>query len=202
MIIPILGLLALFSPILLGGRLRRFGDVRLRQAVVLPIALISQVVIIEIIPEANHAALSAAHIVTYAMAGWFVWVNRAIPGLWIIAAGSASNGITIAVNGGTLPASRTALNVAGVHPKPGEFLNSGVLAHPHLSFLGDVFAIPDRFPLSNVFSVGDVLIVVGVFWAAQRICGSRLAPTWRPPTEIDGTATLKAGTSAVDPLPL
>jgi Family of unknown function (DUF5317) len=194
-IISVLGLLALISPRFFGGRLRRFGDVRLRQAIVLPIALFAQVVIIELIPEANHAALSAVHVATYVAAGWFVWVNRAIPGLWIVSLGAASNGITIAVNGGTLPASRSALNTAGIHPKPEEFLNSGVLAHPHLGFLGDVFAIPERFPLANVFSVGDALIVIGVFWAAQRICGSRLAPVWRAPADksvtpsADDTAT-------------
>jgi hypothetical protein len=202
MIIPVLGMLALLSPILAGGRLRRFGNVRLRHAVVLPIALIAQVVIVEVIPEANHAALSALHVATYVAAGWFVWVNRAIPGLWIIALGAASNGITITVNGGTLPASRSALSTAGIHLKPGEFLNSGVLAHPHLSFLGDVFAIPDRFPLSNVFSIGDTLIVIGVFWAAQRICGSRLAPAWQPPAEVADNAALKAATSTVDSVPL
>ena len=202
MIIPLMGLLALISPLFTGGRLRRFGDVRLRQAIVLPIALISQVIIIEVIPEANHAALSAVHIATYVAAGWFVWVNRAIPGLWIIALGAASNGITIALNGGTLPASRAALNAAGIHPKAGEFLNSGVLAHPHLGFLGDVFAIPERFPLANVFSVGDALIVAGVFWAAQRICGSRLAPAWRPPVDTAGGAALKAAPPAADPVTL
>ena len=202
MIIPLLGLIALLSPLLFGGRLRRFGDLRIRQAVVLPVALVSQVVIIEVIPKANHGALSAVHVATYVAAGWFVWVNRAIPGLWIIAVGAASNGITIALNGGTLPATRAALNAAGVHPKPGKFLNSGVLAHPHLGFLGDVFAIPDRFPLSNVFSAGDALIVIGVFWAANRICGSRLAPAWRP---LAGTAdgeTLKAAPSDADAVPL
>jgi len=201
MIIPLMGLLALISPVFTGGRLRRFGDVRLRQAIVLPIALISQIVILEVIPEANHAALSAVHIATYVAAGWFVWVNRAIPGLWIIALGAASNGITIALNGGTLPASRAALNAAGIHPKAGEFLNSGVLTHPHLGFLGDVFAIPAGWPLSNVFSVGDALIVIGVFWAAQRICGSRLAPAWRPTAEITPDTALKAATPAVDPVP-
>jgi hypothetical protein len=195
-IIPALGLLALLSPILFGGRLRRFGDVRLRQAGVLPIALVCQVVILEVIPKANHGALSAVHVATYVAAGWFVWVNRAIPGLLIMSLGAVSNGLTIALNGGTLPASRGALIVAGIHPKPGQFRNSGVLVHPHLAFLGDVFAIPDRFPLSNVFSVGDALIVVGVFWAAQRICGSRLAPAWRPSVEIAGR--LKAAPPAAE----
>ena len=41
--------------------------------------------------------------------------------------------------------------------------NSTVIgAGTRLSFLGDVFAIPDGTILANVFSVGDVLIVVGV----------------------------------------
>jgi hypothetical protein len=202
MIIPLLGLIALISPLFTGGRLRRWGDVRLRHAFVLPIALVSQVVIIEVIPKANHGALSAVHIATYVAAGWFVWVNRAIPGLWIIALGAASNGITIALNGGTLPASRSALNAAGIHPKDGKFLNSGVLAHPHLGFLGDVFAIPAGSPLSNVFSIGDTLIVIGVFWAAQRICGSRLASAWRPTADAVPTDTVKATPPGVDAVPL
>ena len=120
------------------------------------------------------------HLATYVAAGWYVVLNRRIPGLWIVALGAASNGIAIAANGGTLPASRTALETAGIHLEPGEFLNSGVLEHPHLGFLGDVFAIPAGFPLANVFSVGDVLIVLGVAWGSHRVCGSRLVPPCAP----------------------
>jgi Family of unknown function (DUF5317) len=202
MIIPLLGLLALLSPLLAGGRLRRFGDIRITAPYVLPVALVAQVVVLEVIPEANHTALSAVHVATYAAAGWFVWVNRAIPGLWIIALGAASNGITIALNGGTLPASRSALETAGIHLKPGEFLNSGVLPHPHLGFLGDVFAIPEGFPLANVFSIGDVLIVVGVAWAAHRICGSRIVPAWRPQLKQDSVTPLHNPTPAAGVVPL
>ena len=54
-----------------------------------------------------------------------------------------------------------------------------MLPHPRLGFLGDVFAIPAGFPLANVFSIGDVLIVLGVGWGAHRICGSRLVPALR-----------------------
>jgi hypothetical protein len=189
-----MALLALLSPRLSGGRLRRFADVRLVRPWLLAADLVVQVVVISVVPEANHTVLSAVHVATYAVAGWWVWMNRHVPGLWLIALGAASNGITIAVNGGTLPASRSALATAGIHPKPGEFLNSGVLAHPKLGFLGDVFAVPDRFPLSNVFSIGDVVIVLGVAWAAHRICGSRLVPTWRPPAAVthEGDPTVHA----------
>ncbi|MGZ4594089.1 MAG: DUF5317 domain-containing protein [Actinomycetes bacterium] len=180
MIVPVLGLLAALSPVLAGGRLRHFAALRLRQGWVVLLALLAQVVAIEVVPGASHPLLSAVHLATYAAAGWFVWVNRRIPGLMLVALGAASNGVTIAVNGGTLPASASALARAGIHLTPGEFLNSGVLPHPRLAFLGDVFAIPAGFPLANVFSVGDVLIVLGVGWGAHRICRSRLAPAWHP----------------------
>ena len=190
MIIPVLGLLAVLSPVLAGGSLRRLADLRFRGTWVLVAALVAQVVAIEVVPGANHAVLSAVHLATYVAAGWYVVLNRRIPGLWIVALGAASNGVAIAANGGTLPASRSALETAGIHLEPGEFLNSGVLEHPHLGFLGDVFAIPAGFPLANVFSVGDVLIVLGVAWGAHRVCGSRLVPPWRGPSGPAPAATL------------
>ncbi len=180
MIIPLMGLLAVLSPALAGGRLRRLAEVRFRHTWVVLVALAAQVVAISVLPEANHTVLSGVHLATYGAAGAFVWLNRTIPGLLVVAAGAASNGVTIALNGGTLPASQSALERAGLHLTPGEFLNSGVLEHPRLGFLGDVFAIPAGLPLSNVFSVGDVVIVLGVAWGAHRICGSRLVPAWTP----------------------
>jgi hypothetical protein len=57
-------------------------------------------------------------------------------------------------------------------------VNSGVVEHPKLAFLGDVFAVPAQFPLANVFSVGDVLIILGVGMASWRICGTRWTRPW------------------------
>ena len=190
MIIPVLGVLAVLSPLLAGGSLRRLGDLRFRGTWILVAALLAQVVAIEVVPDADHGVLSAVHLATYVAAGGYVVLNRRVPGLGIVALGAASNGIAIAANGGTLPASRTALETAGIHLEPGEFVNSGVLEHPHLGFLGDVFAIPAGVPLANVFSVGDVLIVLGVAWGAHRVCGSRLVPSWRTRPEAAPADTL------------
>ena len=41
-----------------------------------------------------------------------------------------------------------------------------------------MFAIPAGWPLANVFSVGDVLIVLGVAVASWRICGTAWTPPW------------------------
>ena len=40
--------------------------------------------------------------------------------------------------------------------------NSVLVARPALEPLTDIFALPAWLPLSNVFSVGDVLIGIGV----------------------------------------
>jgi hypothetical protein len=137
-------------------------------------------VAISLVPGWPRPILVAAHLLSYVLAGWWVWENRGIAGLPIITLGGFLNGFTIAINGGTLPASPTALARAGIHPVAGDFNNSGIIAHPHLAFLGDVFAIPAGWPLANVFSIGDFLILAGLFYGLHRTCGSRLVPTrWR-----------------------
>ncbi|HEY4315873.1 MAG TPA: DUF5317 domain-containing protein [Actinomycetes bacterium] len=181
MIIPLIGVLAILSPVLAGGDLRRLGDLRFRGSWVVLVALVAQIVVLSVIPGDNRTVLAAVHLATYAAAGWFVVMNRRVPGILVVAVGAASNGLTIAINGGVLPASRGAVQRAGLHLDPHEFVNSGVLAHPHLGFLGDVFAIPSWVPLANVFSIGDLVILCGVTWGAHRACGSRLVPAWSGP---------------------
>ncbi|MEP1124001.1 MAG: DUF5317 family protein [Ilumatobacter sp.] len=50
------------------------------------------------------------------------------------------------------------------------FENSNVNADARLAFLGDVFAIPANWPLANVFSIGDVIIVVAATYLAHVWC--------------------------------
>jgi len=118
------------------------------------------------------------HVLTYVAALGFAWMNRRAAGVWIVAAGAFTNGATIAVNGGTLPASAAAAQAAGIE-QGSDFANSAVLDNPVLPWLGDVFAWPAPLPLANTFSVGDVLIVVGVWvaaWSGTRRLGSERAP--------------------------
>ena len=95
--------------------------------------------------------------------------------------GGLLNFVAIAANGGVMPADpELALHVAR---EAGEgFVNSGAIANPHLLFLGDVFATPESWPLYNVYSVGDITIVLGVLVLLHGVCRSRLVPRrWRTP---------------------
>ena len=58
----------------------------------------------------------------------------------------------------------------------GEFANSAVVDDAQLQFLGDVFATPTWLPLHNVFSIGDGILLLGVFVLVHVACGSKIVP--------------------------
>jgi len=146
---------------LLGGRLDRLGQVRFRWA---PLALLGLAVQVALfsdpLAEAVSATGPAIYVASTAVVLAAVLRNLAIPGVAIIAIGAASNLVAIVANGGYMPADPGALAVAG-GIGPG-YSNSSVVSDPALAFLTDVFATPAWIPFANVFSIGDVLIGIGV----------------------------------------
>lgn len=118
---------------------------------------------------------AAAHIASYALCFGFLLANHTLPGLWVVALGGAVNLVAIAANHGVMPATHSAMAAAGKLAQTSEFVNSAVVAHPKLLFLGDVFAVPQPLFLANVFSAGDVLIVIGAGMLLHQICRARLA---------------------------
>ena len=148
---------------LLGGRLDRLSELRFRWAWLALLGLFVQVVLFsgagstllkggigEVIYVASTAAVLLA-----------VLRNLRIAGMALVALGAASNLAAILANGGVMPTTEAALAAAGLEPTD-EFSNSAVIDDPALAPLTDVYAIPPWLPLHNVFSVGDVLIAVGI----------------------------------------
>lgn len=177
--------LALLSVPLLGGNPARLADVRIKAPAIAWLALAVQVLIVSVIPDAAPSALTLLHVASYALAGYFVWTNRAVPGLPILAIGWGLNALVILVNGGVMPAaSRVAEAGSRGAGNAREFLNSRPLEAPRLSLLGDNYALPESWPFHNVFSVGDVFIALGAFVALHWICDSaipRALSRLRPP---------------------
>ncbi len=173
-ILPVLVLVALATVPLLGGRLSALADVPLRLGALALAALALQVLAFTVFPDRLEGVHVPVHVATYVLAGVVAWANRSVPGVPLIALGGALNAAAILANGGVMPASADALATAGLAAElPGAFANSASVADARLAVLGDVFAVPAGVPLANVFSIGDVLIVVGVTWGAHRIGGSR-----------------------------
>jgi hypothetical protein len=170
---------------LLGGRLSALGElpVTAKSAIIGALALQLLVTMLPtLLPEATASAL---HLGSYALAVWFLWANRRLPYLWIAALGGACNLLAIAVNGGSMPAAPAALRSAGLVNAHDAFTNSGHVENARLAFLGDIWSIPQGWPFANVFSVGDVILLVGAAALVLRVCGApRLTGRVRRPQAV------------------
>ena len=157
--------------LLLGGRLSALGGLHFAWAPVAIAGLVVQVVLFTA-TGADVAGSLAPAIYVASTAAVFVAVirNLGTKGMPVVALGAAANLIAISANGGMMPTTPEALAAAGLDG-PGAYTNSVVVANPALQPLTDIFAIPAGVPLANVFSVGDVLIGLGIVFviaAAMR----------------------------------
>lgn len=178
MILPVVIVLLIVSVPLLGGDLRRVGDLRLRWTGLALVALLGQILVINVFGDVlDHSMAAVLHVATYVPAGLVAIGNRRVPGVLLIAIGGAMNFAAIVANGGVMPASPTALASAGMPLSETGFANSTAVAAPRLALLGDIWAVPAGWPLANVFSLGDVLLVVGAAVLLHRTCRSRRFPS-------------------------
>jgi MFS family permease len=87
--------------------------------------------------------------------------NVRIPGLAIIGVGGASNLVAIVANGGYMPVSPEGAQAVG-HALASGYGNTVMAANPILKPLTDIIIVPPPLPLANVYSIGDLLIVMGL----------------------------------------
>jgi uncharacterized protein DUF5317 len=152
----------LFLGLIGGGRLTGLAELRFRWSAVMLAGLLVQVILFtDAIAERVGALGPPIYVASTAAVLVAVLRNLAIPGMAIVVAGAASNLAAIVANGGFMPVSPGALLALGKSPAT-IYSNSAVVADPALWFLTDIFALPSWLPFTNVFSVGDVLIAVGV----------------------------------------
>jgi len=174
-------LLLLVTVPVAGGRLSRLSELRIRGLWLAAAAFAIQVVLVTVVPSGDETLHRIAHLFTYGLVAACILRNLDIRFMWLVAVGGFLNYVAIAANGGVMPASASALRTAGLDPASGEFANSDLVRNPHVGFLGDVFAIPAGWPGANVFSVGDVLMVLGAFLVLHAATGSRLFASGRSP---------------------
>jgi hypothetical protein len=175
-LVAVVVLAALAVP-LAGGHLGALVEVHLRHGWAIFAALGLEIAAMEL-PGLADGLRSLLLVAAYPVGAVFLAANWQLPGMPLVTLGAALNLLAITVNSGVMPASPSALAGAGLGVQEPGFQNSTALAEPRLAFLGDVFHLPASWPLSNVFSVGDILIALGIAWALHRICRSRLAPSW------------------------
>jgi hypothetical protein len=176
--------LCLLSVVVAGGDLGRLADLRLRLPGLAVAGIAVQVLIVSVAPGDALAGLQAPlHVLSYALLGGFGWANRRVTGVPVVLAGGVLNALAILANGGVMPADPAVAGAVANHAAPGEFINSAAVDDARLAFLGDVLATPGSLPLRNVYSVGDVIVVIGLLVVVHAAChvqkaaSSRASPT-------------------------
>ena len=197
MIVVVATAVGMLSVKLFGGELKRLASVELHHLWLIWATLVVQTLIFQLPASVlSDVWYQVIHLATYVASFVFLWMNRHIPGALIIGVGAACNAAAIAANGGVMPASPAAWARAGL-PVFQNFENSNVVADARLAMLGDIFAIPASWPLSNVFSIGDVLIVLGGTYFAHVCCrrpsrSPRASTAGEPSAHRDGVGTFAA----------
>lgn len=160
----------------LGGRLERLAEIPFRWGWLAVIGLFVQVLLFaEPVAERIGAAGTPVYLASTVAVLAAVLRNVRIPGMPLVVLGAASNLLAIVLNGGVMPASPEA--VAGLVPEGSGFSNSAVLADPAVRPLTDIFTLPAWVPFANVFSIGDVLLGLGVVTVIALGMRRRDAPT-------------------------
>jgi hypothetical protein len=169
MIIVIASIFAILTVPLTGRSLAPLANLALRRVWLVWLSIGLQLLITLIAGFPNWLG-QPLHLFTFGLSAAFLWSNRHLPGALAVALGAGMNFAAIAANSGTMPASPWAWRVSGLPTVSGEFENSHVASNARLWWFGDVFAIPKGWPFANVFSVGDVIIVIAIAYFAHAWC--------------------------------
>ena len=170
MIVLALVLLALLLSWALGGRIEKLASVKFRHSWLILLALGLQVLIFSPWWRQNWASripVEWAYLVSMTFLILAIGLNWRVPGVAILGIGLLLNASVIFANGGHMPTSLNALKYAGIVDESTTLAqalrtNSSLITDKTpLWFLGDVFAIPSWFPMANIYSVGDVVLVIG-----------------------------------------
>jgi hypothetical protein len=174
-------LIALVAALASGGSLAHWSRVHLRWS---PLALLALGLQIPLYSRPFNtwgpvvAFGAAAGIITMALVLMVVLGNARGP--LRLAAGLAALGIALNLtvmlaNGGWMPRA-DAIAPRAIERAEGQAVNNTapMTSQTRLVLLADVIAQPDWVPLSNLISVGDVLLSVGAAWCAFCITRGRM----------------------------
>ncbi len=182
-------LFALLVGFATGGSAARLGALRLSWAPLIVLGMVVQLLLFSSpVGDALGDAAPIAYVASNVAVLAAVAANLAIPGIPLVLAGGTANLLAIVANGGYMPVSPGTLAAMGRLPSV-EYSNSAPRDVVALAPLTDLFALPTWIPLANVFSVGDLLIGVGVAVAVVAAMHGRGPLVAEPPAAREDTSS-------------
>jgi hypothetical protein len=158
------------------GNLRAFSQLNLKWGWVFPLLLLVQLTVFMLQNKSDFLGqLSGSiYILVYIIGLLFLYMNRRNPGFILIFIGVFLNFLVMVVNGGRMPVSVE--SAAVLDPGYIEALKESLYAKhtmltstTHLGFLGDVIPISDPYPRTQIISIGDIIMNIGIFFFIQYI---------------------------------
>ena len=161
--------------LLRGGDWHRLEKIRLHHPYLPVLALMLQLVSHNLFLQHQGTPTVALMDISYLLVLVFLWLNRFLPGFAIISLGWALNFLAVAANHGRMPvygpmlerfnqaADLTAL-LSDTY-----FKHGAVLPQTRLLWLTDIIYLP--FPTPHLFSIGDIMLYMGLGYFLYRSVG-------------------------------
>lgn len=158
------------------GSLSNLAQFKLRGAWCILLALSIQVLIFPL--PGREAIIRFGtpyfHLISYVFLLLFVALNRRYWQIILMGFGLLSNFVVVALNGGYMPASVEALRGAGKWKMADcllAYITCGnvklMSEQTKLNLLGDIFYLPAGVPLASAFSLGDLILALGLILLLQ-----------------------------------
>jgi Family of unknown function (DUF5317) len=173
------------------GNLKGLAQLELKWGWIFPLLLVVELVVFFLQNEIKFLGQASGYIyiVVYSIGLLFLFLNRSNPGFLLILIGVFLNFLVMVTNGGRMPVSLEAAAV--LDPGYIEALKESLYAKhtmltssTHLGFLGDVIPISDPYPRTQIISIGDIIMNIGIFLFIQYLMVHPLKTN-----KVEGTRT-------------
>jgi hypothetical protein len=158
------------------GNLRALAQLKLRWGWIFPLLLIVELAVFFLQNDNKFLGQISGYIyiVIYLLGLLFLFLNRKSPGFMLILIGVFLNFIVMVLNGGRMPVSVKAASV--LDPGYIQALKESLYAKhtmltssTHLGFLGDIIPITKPYPRTQIISIGDIVMNIGIFLFIQYL---------------------------------
>ena len=163
----------------------RIAGIPLRYLWLVLAAVILQIPLLRSVtgPVSDFRVQQILFLISFVLLLVFIWINRHLNGVLVIGAGVILNLVVILANAGFMPISpETLLRInpgtelsawqANLHYGGSKDIILGK-GDTNLWFLSDIFIIPSPFPFPVAFSVGDIVIAIGIIYLLMYPAGDK-----------------------------
>ena len=140
-----------------GGKLSNLGKVRFRWPWIVVVVILVRFLVLTTPLNAIEGAQYLYVLALAVIVAWTAWHLNRVRGIGLISAGAALNLIVILANGGRMPVAPELATSMGSRTTVGQYTVMG--SQTNLNILGDWIKLG---PIPEAYSVGDVLIAVGL----------------------------------------